>query len=73
MSLRSSSQQPLVVYVKQAINLSIYSHDELDQYNRRENLRIYGVPESSSKKDDGEDVLHQIANELDIELEDWDI
>ena len=31
------------------------------------------MPESSSKKDDGEDVLHQITNELDIELEDWDI
>ena len=59
--------------LKQAIYLSIYSHDDLDQYNRRENVRIYGVPESSSKKDDGEDVLHQIANELDIELEDWDI
>ena len=59
--------------LKQAINLSIYSHDDLDQSNRRENIRIYGAPESSSKKDDGEDVLHQITNELAIELEDWDI
>ena len=59
--------------LKQTINSSIYSHDDLDQHNRRENIHIYGVPESSSKKDDGEDVLHQIANELNIELEDWDI
>ena len=45
-------------------------HDDLNQYNRPENIRIYGVPKSCSKKDDVEDVLHQIANELDIELED---
>ena len=35
--------------LKQAINRNIYSHDDLEQYNLRENNRIYGVPESSRK------------------------
>ena len=59
--------------LKQAINLNIFANDDLDQYNRRENIRIYGVPEISGKKDDGEDVLFQIAEELNIELDEWDI
>ena len=59
--------------LKQAINLNIYSHDNLEQYNRRENIRIYGVPESSGKKDDGEQILFEIADELGIELDNWDI
>ena len=49
------------------------SQDDLDQYNHRENIRIYGVPESSGKREDGEDILFQIAKELDIELDAWDI
>ena len=59
--------------LKQAINLNIFANDELDQYNRRENIRIYGVPEISRKKDDDEDVLFQIAEELNIELDEWNI
>ena len=55
--------------LKQAINLNIFVNDDLDQYNRRENIRIYGVPEISGKKDDGEDFLFQIAEELNIELD----
>ena len=49
------------VRLKQAINLDIYSQDDFDQYNRRENTRIYGVPESSGKRDDEEDIVFQIA------------
>ena len=30
---------------KQAINLNIYSHDDLEQYNPQENIKIFGVPE----------------------------
>ena len=30
--------------LNQAINLNMYKQDELEQYNRRKNLRIYGVP-----------------------------
>ena len=59
--------------LKQAINLNIFANDGLDQYNRRENIRIYGVPEISGKKDDGKDVFLQIAEELNIELDEWDI
>jgi len=35
------------VHLKQSINLNIFAHDHLKQYNRRENIRIYGVLESS--------------------------
>jgi len=58
---------------KQSINLNIFAHDDLEQYYRRKNIKVYGAPESSSQKDDGEDVLYQIANELDIELNEWNI
>ena len=50
--------------LKQAINLNIYSHDNLEQHNRRENTRIYGVPESIGKKGDGEQIMFEIAGEL---------
>ena len=59
--------------INQAINLNIFANNDLDQYNRRENIRICGVPEISGEKDDGEDVLFQIAEELNIELDEWDI
>ena len=59
--------------LKQAINLNIFANDDFDQYNRRENIWIYGVPEISGKKNDGEDVLFQIAEKLNIELDEWDI
>ena len=59
--------------LKLAINLNLYNHNELDQYNQHENLRIYGIPESCNKRDDGEDILFQIANKLDIELDHFDI
>ena len=42
---------------KQAINLNIFANDDLNQYNRRENIRIYGAPESSGKKDDGKGIF----------------
>ena len=59
--------------LKQTINLNIYNHDDLEQYNRRENIRIYGVPESSEKKEDGEQILLKIADELSIKQDNWDI
>ena len=59
--------------LKQAINLNIFANDDFDQCNRRENIRIYKVPAISGKKDDGEDVFFQIAEELNIELDEWDI
>ena len=59
--------------LKQAINLNIFANNDLDQYNHRENIWIYGVSEICGKKDDGEDVLFQIVEELYIELDEWDI
>ena len=58
--------------LKQAINLNIFKIDELEQYGRRKNLRIYGVPESNYKADDGEQALFKIA-ELGIDLNKRDI
>ena len=53
--------------------MNIYKQDEPEQYNRRENLRIYGVPETNSRKNDGESVLSNIADKLGMELNEWDI
>ena len=35
--------------------MNLYKMDDLEQYNRRENLKIYSIPESSNNKDDVED------------------
>ena len=45
----------------------------LEQYGRRENLRIYGVPETNNNNDDGEDVVLRIAKFLQIDLQGMDI
>ena len=59
--------------LKQAINFSIFKLDELEQYGRRENLRIHVMPESNSIADDGEWVLIKIVEELGIDLDENDI
>ena len=59
--------------LKQQLNLSLYKSDSLEQYGRRENLRIYIVPESTNKKDDGEDIIIEIAKLLNVNLKDLDI
>jgi len=58
--------------LKQALNLNIINLDALEQYNRRENIRIHGVSEESNV-DDGEKVISNVAKALNIELEDRDI
>ena len=50
--------------LKQQLNLFLYKSDSLEQYGRRENLRIYSVPESANKKYDGEDIIVEIAKLL---------
>ena len=47
--------------------------DDLEQYNRRENLKIYDIPKSSNNKDNGEDTLLEIAEMLNMELDNPDI
>ena len=54
--------------LKQAINLNFLQLDDLQQYSR-ENIRIYGIPESQFKADDDEKVIMEIAKESKIELE----
>ena len=61
--------------LRQIINLNVYKNDSLDQYIRRENLRIYGINESTAAEDDAAIVLKDIAiaNELKGDLGDNDI
>ena len=58
---------------KQALNLTNSQLDDLEQYGRRENIRIHNVAESTSAKDDGEDVLFKVADALKIKLAEYDI
>ena len=55
--------------LKRATNLTLFKLDALEQYGRRENLRIYGVPETNNNNDDGEDVVLRIAKFLQIDLQ----
>ena len=60
--------------LKQIINLNTFKVDSLEQYGRRENLRIYGIPESNENiDDDGEQIVHDIAKLLNVDLDNWDI
>ena len=53
--------------------MNILQLDDLQQYSRQENNRIYGIPESQFKCDDGEKVIMEIVKELIIELKDNNI
>ena len=53
--------------------MSLYKSASLEQYGRRENLRIYNVPESANKKGDGEYIIIEIAKLLNVDLKDLDI
>ena len=61
------------IKLKQALSLNVFNVDALEQYSRRENLRIYGSPESKEKQDDGENIVFELAKELNIELKNYDI
>ena len=58
--------------LRQQLNLSLYKTDALEQYGRRENLRIYNVSETNSNIDDEEMALH-IAKEMNISLTDMEV
>ena len=55
--------------LKQALNLTNFKLDNLEQYGRRENLRIYNIPESDSNGDDGESQMINVAKALNVRLE----
>ena len=60
--------------LKQIVNINLYKIDDLEQYGRRENMRIHGISESTdSVNDDGEKVILKMAKDLNIELKDSDI
>ena len=70
-------EQPKIenLKLKQAANLNVFHTDNLEQYSRRENIRIYGIPESNShnNRDDDETSLLKIATAVQIDLEPKDI
>ena len=59
--------------LKQPVNLNHCKIDSLEQYDRRENLRIYNVPEITAKKDDSLEVPLNVAHELKIDLDEKEI
>lgn len=59
--------------MKQAINLHTFKSDALEQYGRRSNLRIHGVPKAKANADDGEEIIIKTAKVLNIDLRDWDL
>ena len=56
------------IKVKQALSLNVLNVDALEQYGRRENLCIHGSPESKEKQDDGENIVFELAKELNTVL-----
>ena len=59
--------------LKQALNINTLEIDNLQQYSRRENIRIHRIPQSKGKKDDGEEVVIELAEKLGINMESYDI
>ena len=58
---------------KSLMHTEYFRTDELDQYSRRENVRIFGKPEDYTVKDDAKKQLLKLAGELDISLQEKDI
>ena len=54
--------------LKQIVNTTFFKVDELEQYGRRENIRILGVAERTDERDDGEEVVTKVAKALNVEL-----
>ena len=59
--------------LKQALTLTNFKVDSLEQYGRRENLRLHNIPETGANRDDGENEILKVANALNIELTNFDI
>ena len=59
--------------LKQVLNINILEIDNLQQYSRRENIKIHDIPEPKDKKDDGEKVVVELAEKLGVTLESYDI
>ena len=59
--------------LKQAVNICVSNLDGMEQYGRRENIRIHGIPESTGNWDDSKMVILEIAKQLNVNLESGDI
>ena len=59
--------------LKRATNLTLLKLNALEQYGRRENVRIYGVPETNNNNDDGKGVVLRTAKFLQIDLQGMNI
>ena len=59
--------------LKKLVNLSLFKIDALEQYGRRENLKIHGIPESKNNQDDGEEFILKIAKSLNVDLQPCEI
>ena len=66
--LKSENEQ-----LKQVVNINILEIDNLEQYSRRENIRIYGVPEPQGKNNDGDEVAVELAEKPSINIESYNI
>ena len=54
--------------LKQIVNTTFFKVNELEQYSRRENIRILGVAERTDEKDDDEEIVTKVAETLNVEL-----
>ena len=54
--------------LKHVINLNTLQLDNMQHYNCRENIRVYGVQEAKSSKDDGETDILNVAKTLGVNL-----
>ena len=59
--------------LKRVINLNTLQLDDMQQYNRRKNICVYGVQVAKSSKDDGETVILNVAKTLGVNLRPADI
>ena len=67
-----SNLQSENLQLKQALNLTNFKLDSLEQYGRRENLRLHNILEVLGNKDDGETEIIKVAKELNVKLESKD-
>ena len=67
-ALKSENEQ-----LKQVVNINILEIGNLEQYSRRENIRIHGVPEPQGKNNDGEEVVVELDEKPSIIIESYNI
>ena len=53
--------------------MNVLEIDSLEQYSKRENIRVHDVPDPQGKKDDGGKVVVELAEKLDIKIQSYDI